>query len=206
MNSSLSKRVPIVKPLSRNRIESDALIFLAQHQVESLHQAQPVDIEQIFELDIPKVIPGLKTGYVDLTEIGPGVMGYTDAEKQVSFVHKELYEAAIKNPESPVARRFRATVAHEVSHCIYHYKYLRGFKSASSLTGNGLMRVSRDNIPAYMDPEWQAWEKAGALLMPKPIIEKLRKEGCSIEQIAEILNLNPAFVGNRIKRLDKQKK
>ncbi len=64
----------------------------------------------------------------------------------------------------------------------------------------------RSDIPAYRDPEWQAWEQAGALLMPKPCIEKLMAEGASIYEISNIFNVNPTFVKGRMKKLKKIKK
>lgn len=207
MGNYLSEKVPVVSPRSRKRIESDALIFLSRHQPKVLEEECPVDIERIFEIDIPNKIPGLETGYIDLEFVGPHVMGYTSAEQQVSYVHKDLYEMAIENPESSTARRFRATVAHEIAHCLYHYSFLRGFRSVSSHGQvSGVMRQARGDIPAYKDPEWQAWEKAGALLMPKPIIESLLRKGKTVQEIADTMNLNPAFVENRIERLNRQKK
>lgn len=207
MSYSPNQKIPVVQPLSREKIEKDSLLFLQSHYPESLTNYQPVDIEYIFELIVPKIQPDIKTGYCDLSNFGTGVMGFTDAARKISYVHKEFYDAALQYPCSVEARRFRATVAHEVSHCIYHYSYLKTFKSICSLVGteNILMR-RRGDIPPYMDTEWQAWQQAGALLMPKPRIEQLIKKGKNANEIAEVFNVNPAFVQNRINRLKKLQK
>ncbi len=205
-NLNLNQKVPVVRPLSRARIENDTLKFLKQHQPDSLKYAQEVDIEAIFEIVIPQIKPGLKTRYVDLSSIGSGIMGYTDANNKVCCIHQELYEAALADPTSSEGRRFRATVAHEISHCLYHYSYLKTFQSFCSVAGKNTLMRKRSDIPAYKDPEWQAWEQAGALLMPKPCIEKLIEEGKSAWEIADIFNVNPVFVQGRIERLNKLKK
>lgn len=205
MSYSPNQKIPVVQPLSREKIENDSLLFLQSYHPESLRNEQPVDIEYIFELIVPQIQPDIRTGYCDLlSSFGVCAMGFTDAERKISYVHKELYDAALQYPSSAEARRFRATVAHEISHCICHYSYLKTFKSICSLVGvgNTLMR-RRGDIPPYMDPEWQAWEQAGALLMPKPCIEGLIKKGKSVNEIAEVFNVNPSFVQNRINRLKK---
>ncbi|WP_417914196.1 ImmA/IrrE family metallo-endopeptidase [Candidatus Electronema sp. JM] len=171
---SYSQKVPMVQPLSREKIENDSLLFLQKHHPEPLRSDQSIDIEYIFELIVPQIQPDIKTGYFDLSSFGTGVMGFTDAARKISYVHNKLYDAALQYPCSPEARRFRATVAHEVSHCICHYSYLKTFKSICSLVGvgNTLMR-RRSDIPPYMDPEWQAWEQAGALLMAEAIYRRI---------------------------------
>ncbi len=202
----LDQKVPIVAPLSRAKIEDDTLHFLGKYQPESLASPKEVDIEEIFEIIIPEIKPDLETRYLDLSHLGPDVMGYTDAQKKICCIHSELYDAATKEPKSPEARRFRATVAHEISHCLYHYSFLKTFRSFCAVNGKNTLMRKRSDIPAYKDPEWQAWEQAGALLMPKPCIEMLQKENKNVYEIAEIFNVNPSFVKNRLERLKKIKK
>ncbi len=202
----LDQKVPVVAPLSRAKIENDTLNFTKRYMPDSITSPQEIDIEYIFELIIPEIKPGLDTKYVDLSYLGSEVMGYTDAQKKECCIHIELFKAAERAPTSPEARRFRATVAHEISHCLYHYSYLRTFKSYCSANGKNTLMRKRSDIPAYKDPEWQAWEQAGALLMPKPCIEKLMAEGASIYDIADVFNVNPIFVEGRITKLNKLKK
>lgn len=202
----LDQKVPVVAPLSRAKIENDTLNFTKRYMPDSITSPQEIDIEYIFELIIPEIKPGLDTKYVDLSYLGSEVMGYTDAQKKECCIHIELFKAAERDPTSPEARRFRATVAHEISHCLYHYSYLRTFKSYCSANGKNTLMRKRSDIPAYKDPEWQAWEQAGALLMPKPCMEKLIAEGANIYEIADVFNVNPVFVEGRITKLNKLRK
>jgi hypothetical protein len=190
----VTNKVPLVKPKSKAQIELDIHFLLLKLQPAAFRDNSEIDIETIFEIDLPDMIPGLKTGYIDLSHLGTNVMGFTDAQKKVSFVHKELADAT----DTVSIRRFRATVAHEVSHCLYHLPALSCFKSLSSTYGTELYRVDRRKIKPYLDPEWQAWKYAGALLMPKERILKLIGEGCDEYDIADIFNVNPSFVKARM--------
>jgi len=204
MSNFWRTKVPIVAPLSRKQIEEDARVFLKKFS-SALKYPSSVDVEKIYEIILPKIIDGLNTGYVDLSKIGPNVMGYTDASKKVSYVDIKLYELSIERPRSVEARRFRATVAHEIGHCFYHIHQLETFKSFSGNEDGVFLRAYRSEIPAYRDPEWQAWEYASALLMPSQHVFTLLSQGKDIYELAEIFDVNPAFVKARIKKLKKIK-
>lgn len=160
-------KVPVVRPLSRVKIENLAMNILREFQPEALRGKflQPVNVEAIFEIYIPGQVD-VKTGYTDLSRlIGSEILGYTNAAKKVSFVDCSLSDAT----ERAALRRFRSTVGHEGGHCLLHVPLLQAFRSLS-LKGEGLYRVSRSDIEAYQDPEWQAWEFARAIMMPKSLI------------------------------------
>lgn len=188
--------VPIVNPLSKNQIELMATSILSEVQPEVLKGNCSVDIEYIYDVYIPEKFH-IKTGYTDLGEIGPNVLGYTDASTKESYVEKSLYESN----EQGVIRRCRSTIAHEGFHCIEHVSVLNFFKSISRKEDDVLFRTDRRNIPAYIDPEWQAWIFAGALLMPTNLVRKHYERGASIRNLAEIFDVNPAFVRVRLSKL-----
>lgn len=194
----MTNKVPVVPPKSKEHIEQEVRLFLARTQPDALSSSLPVDVETIFEIDLPQCLPGLRTGYTDLLHIGANVMGFTDAGRKISLVDKTLYES-----DTPVAqRRFRATVAHEVAHCVLHLPILN-FQSTTSLKYCELYRADRNSIKPYVDPEWQAWKFAGALLMPKERILELFSQGWNEHQLAEHFDVNPAFVRARIGSLKK---
>ena len=112
-------KVPIVPGLSRKEIEAKAVSLLKEFQPEALRGECPVDIERFFELFAPEYC-GVETGYTDLSFLGYGVLGYTDASKKISYVDKTL----IDSNDIPTERRCRATVGHETGHCIYHVSLL----------------------------------------------------------------------------------
>jgi hypothetical protein len=53
-----------------------------------------------------------------------------------------------------------------------------------------------------LDPEWQAWEFARALLMPKHLIVEYCNQELSLNEMAKHFDLNPAFVEVRLKTLN----
>lgn len=207
-NDWLDSKVPIVPPMGRARIEVETDGILRSVLPEALTGEAPVDVEYIFEIELPKMYQGLTVGYCDLSALGPGVMGYTSAKNKVCLVEKKLYDlACLPDAKESDIRRFRSTVAHETSHAVFHYPFLNVFESANTgLAHQSLMRVEkRKDIPAYKDPEWQAWQIAGALLMPYERVVSDIERGLGRYELAEIYNVNPAFAQQRINSILKQK-
>ena len=64
------------------------------------------------------------------------------------------------------------------------------------------MRLCREEeIPLYMNPEWQAWSFAGAILMPATEVQKSLTKGYNISDLSERFRVNPAFVKSRLRKL-----
>lgn len=191
-------KVPVVRPLSRIRIENRALSILQEFQPDALSGKfpQPVDVEAIYEIYIPNQVEVI-TGYTDLCSIlGPEILGYTNAATKVSFVDSSLSDAT----DRATLRRFRATVEHEGGHCLLHVPLLQFFKSLS-LKGEGLYRAKRSEIEPFRDPEWQAWAFAGAIMMPKPLVADYHERGFALNEMADQFDVNPAFVRVRLQTL-----
>jgi len=190
-------RVPLVPGLSRKKIEIKAVSLIRKLQPEALKGECPVDIEAIFDIDTPSLY-GIETGYTDLSVLGSEVLGYTDASKKLSYVDRTL----IDSKNAPTIRRCRSTIAHEVGHCFLHVPILNLFRSLLFKNNSeGLYRAKRTEIKAYQDPEWQAWEFARAILMPRHLICNYHERNYSIRDMAESFDLNPAFVEVRLKTL-----
>ncbi len=183
--------------MSRNKVESIATTVLSCVQPEALIGECPTDIESIFEFYIPKKF-GIRTGCTDLSSLGSGILGYTDAANKVSYVDKTLYDSDNK----PTIRRCRATIGHEVFHCIQHVPILNFFKSTSFSDDHlGLNRMDQTKIRAFENPEWQAWEGCMSILMPKRLIIEYRGRGYDEYDMAEAFDVNPAFVKVRLAKL-----
>jgi hypothetical protein len=131
-------KVVVVPGLSRVKIERMAAQFIAQNQSDVLCDDNSINIEYIYEIVIPERF-GIKTGYTDLSGLGPGIIGYTDAISMRSYVDSSLSDA----DDHPTRRRFRATLAHEAFHCIQHVPVLRYFRSISREEGDVLCRVEK---------------------------------------------------------------
>lgn len=187
--------VPVVPPLSRNKIESLVNSLFKEVQPDALLGKEPVDVEKIFEFYIPDKY-GIATGYTDLSQYGYGTLGYTDASVKTSDVDESL----INSDEIVTIRRCRATIGHEIGHCILHVPVFRIFRSSCKEEA-ALYRIDRNLIKPYNDPEWQAWEVAMACLMPYPVIIKCLDSKYSVFDIAECFDVNPAFVKTRLGKL-----
>jgi Zn-dependent peptidase ImmA (M78 family) len=82
--------------------------------------------------------------------------GKTDSEKHVITLREDVYYGAVNDKG-----RDRFTAAHELYHCIGH--------PPGAVT---LYRIPDDeNIPCFIDPEWQADCFAGELLIPHHLIQ-----------------------------------
>lgn len=187
----------MMPPMSRDLIECRAVSLLQELQPTALIGSEPTDIEKIFEFYVPDRY-GIETGYTDLSGLGSGILGYTDAMQKVSFVDSTLSDSR----NLPTQRRFRATVGHECFHCMKHVSVLNRFSSlCRGDLHSDLFRRERTEIKPYNDPEWQAWEYSMSILMPKNVIIKYLNSGYGIEDFAEIFDVNPAFVRVRLSKL-----
>jgi len=185
-------------PKSRYRIENEMGLLLQEVHRDGWNGKEPVDIEFIFEVHVKEKY-GILTGYEDISRFGTGTLGYTDAGRKESFVSNSLIDSDVPS----LIRRGRATIAHEIGHCLYHVKCVREFISKSG--GEGHYRHSPHILKPYEDPEWQAWEAAMSCLMPKHLIGKYIEKGYDLNSIAEAFDVNPAFVETRLKKLNIRK-
>lgn len=193
----MAVKVTVVPGLSRAEIEEMASTLLLDYQPDGFKGKEPVDVEKLYEFYVPSQF-GIVTGFTDLTPIGPGILGYTDAATKTSFVDKTLSDAQ----DLATIRRFRSTVAHEISHCIHHVPILQVFRSiCKSGDESGLYRVDRTRIKPYKNPEWQAWESARAILMPKKLILRYIEKGYSVKTMADLFDVNPRFMEVRLDTL-----
>lgn len=194
----MSKRIMLAEPLGRERIERIAQSVLKDFSPKSLEKLGFLDVEMMYETYIPKRF-GIATGYQELTA---GVHGYTSPAHLESAVSLSLVES----DDQSTIRFGRSTICHEIGHCVLHaHQFKRRNQIDSFLhdkthpSEQKLFR--REEIKPYMDPEWQAWWFCKAILLPKELIKNEVYKGSSIKQIANMVNLNPAFIEVRLKNL-----
>lgn len=193
----MAYRVPIAKPTSGAAIDLKALDLLKQYQPSTLSKPSPFDVEAFFELDLED-LTGIKTDYRKLPH---GIHGFTDSDKKLCVVSRELMDGQNKN-----CRYYaRSTIAHEISHALIHVPQFREKKATlRSVHDNNhasLKMYRQDDIPLYKNPEWQAWRYAGAVLMPEAPFRELVMNGACIREMADVFQVNPAFVQTRAKAL-----
>lgn len=191
----MNGHLPIMPPESYRSIELKVVPLLLKYQPNALAGKEPVDVESLFEFVLPKIIPGLKTGYVGL---GPGVEGVTSAEDMTCYVAKSLSDSE----DSVMLRRLRATIAHEMGHAILHLKSLHFISQKSR--GDRLHRVvEASKIETCRNPEWQAWAFGGSLLMPRGAVTRLMSAGYGQSEMIELFDVNPSFFETRMRALRK---
>ncbi|MCF6156162.1 MAG: ImmA/IrrE family metallo-endopeptidase [Candidatus Brocadia sp.] len=109
--------------------------------------------------------------------------------------------------EEPRQKYFcRSTMAHEIGHAILHvsdYKRAKAILKSIHNKDHILRMYYEKELKPYMNPEWQAWRFAGALLMPAPAIKEATMEGNGIYNMSQRFGVNSAFVKSRLKTLTK---
>lgn len=139
-----------VPPLSKSDIEGMADVVR-----RTFHQHKPMlDVVRLLELGFSGVGTMLTYRIVSRAEAGPR-MGYVDPVNRTLNIREDVYEGMLKQIGFD-----RFTVCHEIGHALLHGHL------------HTLNRVSSSmSVPAYKSAEWQANYFAGALLMPRKMLE-----------------------------------
>jgi hypothetical protein len=190
---------PVMKanPLKRVQIERISEQVLKDFCSEALTKLMPINIEKMFELYIPKRFQ-VATSYEELSF---GIHGYTDPNNLKAAVSVKLIEAN----DLATTRFGRSTIGHEVGHVVLHATQFRKknleLRFLHDDNHSKTMLFRQKDLRAFENPEWQAWEFCKSLFLPKHLIVEAQENGMSSRDIAEIVNLNPAFVEVRLKNL-----
>lgn len=190
--------VPVVPPLKTHIIEQRALRFLKEYSPDTLSRDKPAPVDRFFEFVIPNVT-GINTSYTSLQNLGVEAEGYTNARQRLSIVDQRLADDFSERGR----RRFRATVGHEIGHCILHVP-LRQWQRSLQIVGKGMKR-ERNDLAAFEDPEWQAWRYCHALCMPASVVQKMTGRygtgESGIRALMERFDVNRTFVQTRLRML-----
>jgi len=170
MSDFLEEEVPPVSPLGAAAIAELGRCFLEQLAPEVLESPQRLDVLDLVDTRLPKF--GIHVCPASREEIGNRA-GATDPKGRgevTILVSEEVWNDLEKSGSRSYYAR--STVGHEIGHAVIHVPVLR----RKLLATNVLARTQRANLPAYMDPEWQAWAFCGSILMPPVTLEMLLKE------------------------------
>lgn len=161
--NSVNPKVPVVSPQSTANIEAIALDLLKRYSPDSLKTPSAIPALELFDSVLP-VAYGFKTGVQKLSK---GLEGFTDILDKSVFLAEKVYSKLEKDDG-----RARFSAMHEIGHVILH-----GNQSnlAQSYSG-GMVLARKSDIPAYLDPEWQANQFASAILLPTPMVHQLVRE------------------------------
>lgn len=184
--------VPVVTPLSRAEIESRTQAILRKVDPKAFSGKRPTDIEYILDVFIMET-HGIVVGYTD--DLPDNAYGYTDIARKECLIRRELYESTKQEKR----RFFRATGGHEGGHCCLHVNLLH--LQSLSRGDAGLYRKKLSTIRAFENPEWQAWEFAGGLLIPKHLLMERLAKGWSLNDLSDSFDVNKRFIETRVSRL-----
>ncbi len=183
-------------PLRMATIEDVADAFLRAFYPQALLEPRPLDMLHLAEHVLPQY--GIHVSPASATEMGDN-LGLTDASGSSAIeilIREELWDRLLQG--GPMANRGRATVAHEFGHSVLHAPVIRR-RRASAHSQHLLARVSRDDVPAYMCAEWQAWAFAGCILAPRRTIAMVPNR--SLSELAAIFQMSQAMMEKHLKRL-----
>lgn len=193
----MARKIVAVNPKSGVLIDSIASRIIEAVNPQALSIPQAFDIESFFEFSMEE-FSGVQADYRALPQ---GIHGYTDTDTNVSTISSSLMD-------DPFQENFmRSTMAHEIGHAIMH---VPEFKLKKALWRSvhdkehkePVLRLYRqEEVPLYMNPEWQAWRFAGAILMPEQAFRSVIHSGANRKDAADLFCVNPAFVGSRARAL-----
>ncbi len=191
----MSRKLIPASPMSGAALDEKAYELVRRYHPAALEEPSAFDVEALFEIDLED-LTGVKPDYRDLS---PGIHGLTDSEKLECIISRDL-------AEDPAQLFFcRSTTAHECCHAIQHVGQFRQkravLRSIHDSDHVSLRLYREDAIPLYMNPEWQAWRMAGALLMPAKAIANALERGYGISDMANIFQVNKPFVLARLRAL-----
>lgn len=192
----MSRHLVPVKPRSRAIIESLALDIIKQYQPGVFNNGEQFNVENFFECKLTTL-----TGVdYDYQQLGFGIYGYTDSDAMVSVISSDIMD-------EPGQEYFcRSTIAHEIGHAILHvqdYKRVKAVLKSINDKDHILKTYREEELKPFMNPEWQAWRFAGALLMPALAVKEAFGRGCGIKEMSKRFGVNPVFVESRLKALRK---
>lgn len=142
-----------LKKLRYEDIEKASWDFLVEY---NRHNNMPVPVEEIAEFDLGfNIIPVnrlMKDFEID---------AFISANFQNLYVDLHIYEN--------VQTRYRYTLAHEIGHFVLHRELFQDFLFDSTEEWKRFVSEMDDVKRGWL--EWQGYNFAGCLLMPKPFLE-----------------------------------
>lgn len=150
----------VAKGKSRKDIREIAMLV---RKIQNAEKDLYFPILDFMEKTLPTIIPSFSLRIGKKEEMGE-CQGLTFPDRNEIVIREDVYEKAYNGDG-----RARLTLAHELYHFLEHSKGTVA-----------LARTSTQEVPAYMDPEWQADAFGGELLVSYNLAQTL-----SVEDIVE---------------------
>ncbi|HLI81041.1 MAG TPA: hypothetical protein VKV03_13730 [Candidatus Binataceae bacterium] len=175
--------------LSMACLEALGATVLSVFQPSALKAPRPVDIVGWIDRILPRF--GVHVTPAGESELGDcAALTIPSSEFECEILIREwMWKDLTGEPRPNFAR---ATVMHELAHAILH---VPTFRDAAALehAQPGTM------VPAFRDPEWQAWALAGAILMPRKTLAMLAQP--HPVAVAQVYIVSAQFAQAHLKRL-----
>lgn len=137
-----------VSPMSRRNLREFVQQF---RKICGMENELYFPIAHFIEWILPKL--GFDYEIVPVGEMG-NAYGVTHTSRKVMKIREDVYDGAVEgNP------RHRFTLCHELGHFLLHTPDRVSF--------------ARGEVPAYMNPEWQANTFAGELMAPYDLVKNM---------------------------------
>lgn len=181
--------------LSMACVETLAETVLGVFQPSALVAPEPIDVAGWVDNILPRfgihVLPAADDELRDCAAIT-----YPTGEAESEILVAEWIWHDLAHDAHPVFAR--ATVMHELGHAILHVPIMRTIVDPQPLPESGA------TLPAFNDPEWQAWALAGAILMPRRTIAML--PDAAAQTVAAAYQVSEQFAAVHLRRLNRRAK
>lgn len=135
---------------------------------------------------------------IPVNDLADRVEAQTVLEPPVQIWIEERQEEALYN-RNWVTPHAKVTLLHEAYHAVFHAPFVESRRSNRV----ALARSRRGDIPAYLDPEWQAFAFACSVLMPLSTLRQLKD--LSPGMVARTYEVSVPAATSHLKRLRAQK-
>jgi hypothetical protein len=188
--SNIARDGALMMPgLSMACLEALGASALGVFQPSALQAPEPIDIVGWIDRILPRFgVHVTPTGESELGDCAALTIPSGDFECEILI--REWMWNDLANETRP--NFARATVMHELAHAILHVPTLRGAASLEQAEPGTI-------VPAFRDPEWQAWALAGSILMPRKTLAMLTKP--DPVAVADAYIVSAQFAQAHLKRL-----
>jgi hypothetical protein len=180
-----------VPPKRTLTIVADAVRFLAEMNPRALQVPTKImgaEIRDFLEFERGVAVLGVRA-----EELGRDEAWTVFGDPVQIWMELEQFE--LLDGTGPYSRRGRVTLTHEAYHAIEHAKFVRAYRAVQAR----LPRRQRQHMPAYLDPEWQAYCFAGCVLMPPAVLKHMPHQ--DTHAIARAFDVSASFTAKHLARM-----